>query len=217
MRINDLANNNNSISNGTAAGVSLDLSLVQGAVSPEKNRSAALLNQNMGAVGFFYTSEKKPVMDTGKATYTLNDAKGVEKDKGMGEKLLDSIGDASRRDRELVKNLTKDDYDSLNEEGMSLEKFGKERLERAIERIKEDRRIKEERLSEGAEKLKVYNETIDRMAETAHAETGEEKRIAMLLAKADIPVTKDNIEEVEQALDRRRSPYRLRIPQRITL
>ena len=196
MRINDLINNIQN-TNSTGLRVNDDLSSVDGAFFNDKNKAGSV-GEGKGAAGFFKTLESKKV--TGN-TYTLNEAKGINEKEGFGEKLINSLNAPQNNDKELVKNLTGDDYDSLNEEGMSLEKFSKERLERAIERIKENREVRDTRLAEGVEKQQEYRETVDRMAFMAKAETGSEKLIAKMLYDADIPVTEENIAEVAQTAD----------------
>ena len=196
MRINDLINNIQN-TNSTGLRVNDDLSSVDGAFFNDLNKAGSV-GEGKGAAGFFKTIESKRV--TG-STYTLNEAKGLNEKEGFGEKMLSSLNGPKNNDKELVKNLTGDDYESLDEEGMSLEKFSKERLERAIERIKENREVREVRLAEGVEKQQEYRETVDRMAVMAKAETGTEKLIAKMLYDADLPVTEENIAEVSQAAD----------------
>ncbi len=202
MRINDLINNN--IQTGTGNGINNDLSLSDGAGS-YKDKATALLKGNDGAVGFFVTKGTTETRETGKTVnYTINDAKGLGGDPtGFGTKIInEAVNGPKSNDRELVKNLTGDDYESLNDEGMSLEKFSKERLERAIERIKDDRKEREVRLAEGVEKQQEYRDAIDRMAAYVSLDSGTDKLIAKLLYEADIPVTEERIEEVKQAADR---------------
>ncbi|MBR4144208.1 MAG: hypothetical protein IKU06_01980 [Lachnospiraceae bacterium] len=196
MRINDLINNIQN-TNSTGLRVNDDLSSVDGAFFNDLNKAGSV-GEGKGAAGFFKTLESKKV--TGN-TYTLNEAKGLNEKEGFGEKMLSSLNGPKNNDKELVKNLTGDDYESLDEEGMSLEKFSKKRLERAIERIKENREVREVRLAEGVEKQQEYRETVDRMAVMAKAETGTEKLIAKMLYDADLPVTEENIAEVSQAAD----------------
>ena len=193
MRINDFVNN---IQNNSSTGINNDLSLVDG-VYPDKNKAAAPGEKTTGAVGFFNALENSKKVK-GSATYSLNEAKGIET-QGFAEKILGNLEGSKENDKELVKNLTGDDYKALEDEGMSLEKFSKERLEKAIERIKENRELKEVRLTESVRKQQEYSETVERMAAYASADSGSEKMIAKLLYEADIPVTEENIDEIKQA------------------
>ena len=193
MRINDMIGNIQKTSN---TGINNDLSLVDG-VYPDKNKATALGEKSPSAVGFFNALENSKKV-TGQATYSLNEAKGMET-QGLAEKILGNLEGSKENDKELVKNLTGDDYKALEDEGMSLEKFSKERLEKAIERIKENREVKEVRLAESVQKQQEYAETVDRMAAYSQLDTGSEKLIAKMLYEADIPVTEENIDEIKQA------------------
>ena len=196
MRINDLINNIQN-TNSTGLRVNDDLSSVDGAFFNDKNRTSSI-GEGKGAAGFIKTLESKRV--TGN-TYTFSEAKGMTEKEGFAEKLLNSVNVPVNNDKELVKNLTGDDYEALGEEGMSLEKFGKERLERAIERIKDNREFRESTLAENVEKQQEYRESVDRMAFLAKADSGSEKLIAKMLYEADIPVTEENIAEVKSAAE----------------
>ncbi|MBR5179517.1 MAG: hypothetical protein IKW90_12070 [Lachnospiraceae bacterium] len=193
MRINDFVNN---IQNNSSTGINNDLSLVDG-VYPDKNKAAAPGEKTTGAVGFFNALENSKKVK-GSATYSLNEAKGIET-QGFAEKILGNLEGSKENDKELVKNLTGDDYKALEDERMSLEKFSKERLEKAIERIKENRELKEVRLTESVQKQQEYAETVERMAAYSQLDTGSEKLIAKMLYEADIPVTEENIDEIKQA------------------
>ena len=194
MRINDLINNIQN-TNSTGLRVNDDLSSVDGAFFNDKNRTSSI-GEGKGAAGFIKTLEGKRI--TGN-TYTFNEAKGMTEKEGFAEKLLNFVSVPVSNDKELVKNLTGDDYEALGEEGMSLEKFGKERLERAIERIKDNREFRESTLAENVEKQQEYRESVDRMAFLAKVDSGSEKLIAKMLYEADIPVTEENIAEVKSA------------------
>jgi hypothetical protein len=195
MRINDLFNNIQN-TNSTGVRVNDDLSSFDGAFFIDKNSTPAVDKSSVSGTAKMPESRKV----TGN-TYTLNEAKGMAEREGLGEKLLNAVNAPRNNDKELVKNLTGEDYESLEDEGMSLEKFSKERLERAIERIKENRTVREIRLAEGVEKQQEYRETVDRMSFLAKADSGAEKLIAKMLYEADIPVTEENIEEVKKAAD----------------
>ena len=69
MRINEMINN---INNGAGTGINTDLSSVNSAGS-FKDKTTALFDDKMSAVGFFKASETKNVK--GSFNYTLDEAK----------------------------------------------------------------------------------------------------------------------------------------------
>ena len=197
MRINDLYGIQN-----VNGGVNNDSSLVDDAYFSENKKTAAPSFSLKGAVGFFNSQETKNVSGR-TAGYTRTGALGnVNGFEGLGKKMLEEADLGHDNNKELVKNLTGDDYEFLNDEGMSIEKFSKERLEKAIERIKENREIRDIRLEEGAQKREEIRESFERMAINVSLNTGSEKQIAKMLYEADIPVTEENIEAVKQAADK---------------
>ena len=193
MRINELFGGTQ---NGTT-GINNDLSLIDIAENNDNRKTASPLDKNKGAVGFFNSAETGRIGGN-HYTYTFNEAKGKEND-DLASKIKNGIETGINNDKELVKNLTGDDYDMLQEEGMSVEKFSKERLEKAIERIKENRKVQDIRLEESIEKQQDFKETIERMSVYSQIESGTDKLIAKMLYEADIPVTEENIEEIKQA------------------
>jgi len=100
-----------------------------------------------------------------------------------------------------AKNLSEKDYSELSDERMSLEKFSSERLEHAIERIKEAREFKAESLETAAEDIRENREEIHKIAIGTAAKTPLERRIAELLGRADLPVTAENIAAVAASVN----------------
>ena len=80
--------------------------------------------------------------------------------------------------------------------------FSRERLEKAIERIKENRKVKDLRLEESILKKQEFEATVEKMALNARTDSGMERAIAKMLYEADIPVTEENIEEIKQATEK---------------
>ena len=110
MRINEMINN---INTGAGTGINTDLSSVNSAGS-FKDKTTALFDDKMSAVGFFNASETKNV--NGSFNYTLDEAKGImDKENSFGDKLADSINGNNENEKEFIKNLTQDDYDRLQE------------------------------------------------------------------------------------------------------
>ena len=99
--------------------------------------------------------------------------------------------------------MTEEDVSQLEEEGMSLEKYELERLEKALSRIKEQRIAKKEGVEKFSERMEAYEQEIqkviltnrlDTMALDASGVTIEQ--IAGAFAMTDLPVTAANIQKV---------------------
>ncbi len=110
----------------------------------------------------------------------------------------DDLSDAAAR-------MTKEDYASLSDEGMTLEKFNLERLDRAIDRIKSQRDVRDESVRQQAEDLKmktrkVKEDTDSSIADTA-ALSGLTEQIAQRLLASDLPATEENVSRIAKAMN----------------
>lgn len=105
---------------------------------------------------------------------------------------------------QLKDQISDEDYNDLEEEGMSLEKYEAHRLERAIHRIKEQRSQRKESLEQHVENKKEYKQQVE--------DTGRKNAIKSLtdqykpiisqkLEEANLPVTEENINKVAIALE----------------
>lgn len=101
--------------------------------------------------------------------------------------------------------LTERDIALMEEEGMSLEKYNLERLERVLDRIKESRIFKEKNLERIAGERQEHNKVMEEIAVKNKIRNmtggGMKQQIAECLEKADLPVTEENIEKITNAMN----------------
>lgn len=93
--------------------------------------------------------------------------------------------------------MTEEDYKDLIEEGITLEEYTIEQLERALIRIKAQRMINAESIEQQKQKLDERNMALKSLASLP----GVSKRITQKLIEADLPITEANIARISKALD----------------
>ena len=97
----------------------------------------------------------------------------------------------------IVSRLTKEDYEELTNEGISLEEYNSERLDRALARIKQQRIQKEDSLENQKDYIKEKNDATQKMVTYDKAT----KKIVDKLIEADLPVTEENIVKIQNAIE----------------
>ncbi len=97
----------------------------------------------------------------------------------------------------IIGRLTNEDYEELSKEGISLEEYNSERLDRALVRIKKQRIQKEDSLLNQKEYIKDKNEAIQKMADYDKGT----KKIVEKLIESDLPVTEENIIKLQNAIE----------------
>lgn len=102
---------------------------------------------------------------------------------------------------ETSNKLTSDDYANLSNEGFTLEKFNLERFLRAIERIKEQKNLKEKSIVTQTEQMKEMRESVALVAYSIATDTMSADKIAAKLIELDLPVTKENVERMLSTMD----------------
>ncbi len=117
------------------------------------------------------------------------------------ETLSENTGIAPKESTDSLKRLTDEDYSKMDEEGFSLEKYKSERLERAMERIKAGRAVKEAMIDEAVATGRKRTEDIKNISEGGASSDGTRRRIVEALKNADLPVTEENIAGVLAAAD----------------
>lgn len=112
-----------------------------------------------------------------------------------------SATEEKQSDEDSLKNssesMTEEDYKALSEEGISLEEYNVERLERALERIKDQRIMNQETLDNM--KLKI-EEKVQSLMNIRNL-NGLTKKIVNKLMEAQMPVTESNILKLANAME----------------
>lgn len=93
--------------------------------------------------------------------------------------------------------MTEDDYKDLSDEGMTLDEYNLERLERVLTRIKNQRAVKEENLNDQIE----TNEQKQKEVKEMNRLNGVSKKIVEKLVEADLPVTEANVAKIANAME----------------
>lgn len=97
--------------------------------------------------------------------------------------------------------MTGSDYEKLEKEGMSLESYEAGRLERAVDRIHDNRQFKEEAIEEAAQYREKAEQDIKKMSVAAKITDSMAKQIAKELVEKDIPVTEENVSAMLTAVN----------------
>lgn len=106
-------------------------------------------------------------------------------------------------DKEAVKNiaiLTGEDYESIEKEEGSIEDCKEDDLERAAQRVKEQKEWKEFYQESNKELCRQLQEGLENIQKQGFLDQKSESQIAQILREADIPATLDNISRVVSAL-----------------
>ena len=106
-------------------------------------------------------------------------------------------------DKEAVKNiaiLTGEDYESIEKEEGSIEDCKEEDLERAAQRVKEQKEWKEFYQESNKELCQQLKEGLENIQKQGFLDQKSESQIAQILREADIPATLENISRVVSAL-----------------
>lgn len=109
--------------------------------------------------------------------------------------------DSEERLSGTTNRMTNEDYEELEKEGLTLEKFNLERLARALERIKEQRGQKREAIENQTEQMKNLRESVIASVRGMIADTMAADKIASKLVELDLPVTKENVQRMLSTMD----------------
>jgi hypothetical protein len=109
--------------------------------------------------------------------------------------------------KEVANRLTKKDYDELIKEGKYLDAFSLTQLDRALDRIKEQRQIEDESVKTQVEEKKEYKKEIIETGIKNKASQSSSEEISKKLEAANLPATSDNIKSVSKALELGQAAY----------
>jgi hypothetical protein len=145
------------------------------------------------------------VNDTGYVTYAQEDLQNKTEEKNKEEKNMEEDSSEDKQQENISDRMTEEDYKSIHDEGISIEKYDKERLVRALDRVKDQRADKESDIIKQKEILDEKAEAIQNMAGYG---TGAEKIIQKLI-ETGLPVTDANIAKIATAMELAASAYNL--------
>lgn len=97
--------------------------------------------------------------------------------------------------------LTGEDCKKIEEEKSSLEKYKEESLDRAIERIHQQRQWKKEKLKEGQEHREELQESLNRIQAKIGLEHKSEAQIRNALEQAGLPATQEVMKQLVAAIE----------------
>lgn len=100
----------------------------------------------------------------------------------------------------MANHMTEQDYAALSEEGCSMEEYEAGRLERALERRKENKELRELSVDRQIENKEEFREDVEKIAISNKISDPTAKKAAQKLAEAELPVTEANVEALVNAL-----------------
>ena len=116
-------------------------------------------------------------------------------------KLVSDAGQTKETVGQNLAVLTGEDYQALSqEEGSALEKYQESSLERAVERIRTERKWKRDRQEENLEFRRQMQEDLESMQAGGFLSQKSDAQIREMLAQADLPVTTQNVNQVVNGL-----------------
>lgn len=101
---------------------------------------------------------------------------------------------------EISNRMSASDYEKLIKEGISLESYALERLERALERIKSQRNEKSVQLELQVEKLNQEIEKTIKLVKSNLSNDPVIQKIVEKLMSSDMPVTQENVLQIANAM-----------------
>ncbi len=117
--------------------------------------------------------------------------------KKNSEKTQEEKSTGEEQQSNAKERMTKEDYKAISEEGISLDEYNSERLNQALRRVKAQRIVKEENLTDQKENLEQKMEAVENMINYS----GTTKKIVEKLIASDMPVTQANIAKVAAAME----------------
>lgn len=115
------------------------------------------------------------------------------------QETVDEVGQQVRRTQLRFTEL---DYEELSKEGDALDEYNATRLDRAIDRIKTQRALKERHLQNQVEKKKEKREQIEESTVRSCTDSSKDaKEMEEQLERANLPVTQENVMQLSTAME----------------
>ena len=161
------------------------------------------------------------IMEASGASFVLKEIGKAKAEDGQGKMLFTTVdtgmqmiaqnfgtlpGQEAGEDRlsNLADRATEEDCKELEEEGMTLEKYNLERLERLLERMKAQTALKQAGIEGQLENKQSRREAVARTAKRnavrEMSQEGVSELIAERLAAANLPVTGNNVSRIADAM-----------------
>ena len=161
------------------------------------------------------------IMEASGASFVLKEIGKAKAEGGQGKMLFTTVdtgmqmiaqnvgmlpGQETGEDRlgNLADRITEEDCKALEEEGMTLEKYNLERLERLLERMKAQTALKqagiEGQLEDKQSRREAVARTAKRNAVREMSREGVSELIAERLTAANLPVTANNVSRIADAM-----------------
>lgn len=121
--------------------------------------------------------------------------KGNKEEKTESEKNQESISNVADR-------MTDSDMKQLKSEGFSVEEMTPAQIEAAMERIKLENDLKAGALENQIAEIDEMRETVEKIAISNMTTSARSEYISQKLERSNLPVTKNNIEKIEAALEK---------------
>ncbi|BCN32954.1 DUF6240 domain-containing protein [Anaeromicropila herbilytica] len=123
----------------------------------------------------------------------------LEKNCGVEDKEEQLLGAANR--------MTSKDYDELIKEGKYLKAYNLTQLDRALDRIKEQRQVKEESVKTQVEDTKEDKKDVEKIGYKNKAGSASSDDVEQKLEDSNLPVTDENIKRFTKAFELGQSVY----------
>lgn len=136
--------------------------------------------------------------DTGEVLNNTDTDTGVEEQAKQDSVYKKEEEASGKEPSQVTGQATEEDYKAMEEEGISMEKFELERLDRMLARVKEQRTFKEESIAGQQEKL----ETKIAAQQNIAFDYSRNKELIDRLNAANIPVTKANLLRISSESDK---------------
>ena len=150
-----------------------------------------------------YTETKEVKSEKTSDVYSKN---GVEQEESTQEKAKQPEGTEAEQNQARLSNvsnrMTEEDMATLQKEGFAIEEMTVEQLEAAMERIKLQKELKQTALEHQIEQIQSDRDIVIQQAIKILAGNPKAEKIAEKLMKANIPVTKANLEKVAIAIEK---------------